>query len=117
MIRSERLPVALRDVIEEAPDRCWFSPISVWEIGKLQEKGRIGIEGDLRSWLSRSLDAMPLKQAPLNTEVALTSLELKLQDPDPADRFLAATALVFELTLVTVDRRLTSADWLPTLSS
>lgn len=41
---------------------------------------------------------------------------LELPHGDPADHFLAATALVYELTLVTLDRHLVSAAWLPTLS-
>jgi PIN domain nuclease of toxin-antitoxin system len=35
---------------------------------------------------------------------------------DPADHFLAATTLVYDLTLITVDGRLTQATWLPTRS-
>ena len=44
------------------------------------------------------------------------SNELDLPHRDPADRFLAATALVFGLMLVTLDRRLQMADRLPTYS-
>jgi len=46
----------------------------------------------------------------------MASLELDLQHRDPADRFLAATALVYGLTLATIDDRLVSADWLPSRS-
>ncbi len=59
----------------------------------------------------------PCREAALNAEVALASLEIDLKTDDPADRFLAATAIVFDLQLATVDRRMIAADWLPTLSS
>ena len=59
---------------------------------------------------------MPVRDAPLTREVALVSNELDLPHRDPADRFLAATALVFGLMLVTLDRRLQMADRLPTYS-
>jgi PIN domain nuclease of toxin-antitoxin system len=49
-------------------------------------------------------------------EVALVSHELALRHRDPADRFLAASALVYDLTLLTVDERLRRARWLPTRS-
>jgi PIN domain nuclease of toxin-antitoxin system len=62
------------------------------------------------------LKNFPLHLADLNTE-ALSSLDLELPHRNPADRFLAATALVFDLTLATVDRRLVEANWLSTQSN
>ena len=57
----------------------------------------------------------PVKEAPLNFEVALKSKEINLPHKDPADRFIAATALVYGLRLMTVDKRLLSATWLHTI--
>jgi PIN domain nuclease of toxin-antitoxin system len=50
-----------------------------------------------------------LKEAPLNTHVALASRTVQLSHADPADRFIAATAQVYNLALVTEDARLASA--------
>jgi len=55
----------------------------------------------------------PVEDAGLSREVAIVSHEIELPHGDPADRFLAATALVYRLTLLTVDERLSSAPWLP----
>lgn len=44
------------------------------------------------------------------------SQEIDLGHRDPADHFIAATAIVYELTLLTVDQRLTKARWLTTRS-
>jgi PIN domain nuclease of toxin-antitoxin system len=82
----------------------------------LAERGRVEISGDYRDWVAKAGGAFPLREAALNNEVVLTSLELELPTKDPADRFLAATALVFELELVTLDRELLGAEWLPTRS-
>lgn len=114
LVGSPRLPPALRNLLDRETARCRLSPVSIWELGKLVERGRIVIEEDYRSWLSAAQQVFPVREAALNREVALTSLEVDLPHPDPADRFLAATALVFELTLLTADRRLTRAPWLPT---
>jgi PIN domain nuclease of toxin-antitoxin system len=46
------------------------------------------------------------KEAALTHEVAVQSVAVDLPDADPADRFIAATALVYDLTLVTGDDRL-----------
>jgi len=81
----------------------------------LAQKGRIQLGSELRTWISEAFKVFPLHIADLNLEVALSSLEVKLPHRDPADRFLAATAKVFDLTLVTVDRRLIAAPSLSTL--
>jgi PIN domain nuclease of toxin-antitoxin system len=45
-------------------------------------------------------------EASLNHEVALQSREVDVKDDDPADRFIAATASLYQLTLLTKDERL-----------
>ena len=45
----------------------------------------------------------PLREAPFTHEIVLAAQQLPLPHRDPADRFLAATAQVVDLTLVTSD--------------
>jgi PIN domain nuclease of toxin-antitoxin system len=47
-----------------------------------------------------------LLEAPLTQEIVRTGFALRLPHADPADRFLAATAKVLKLTLITADKRL-----------
>lgn len=114
---SLRLPPSLRTAIDESAGRIWYSPISAWEIGLLHIRGRVRLEGGPRAWMETALARFPLTEAALTREVALRSTELDLRHGDPADRLLAATALVHGLTLLTVDERLLAAGWLPTRSS
>ena len=114
---SERLPHGLRGLIDEAQDECWYSPISVWELGMLKERGRIRISGQFRSWMIKAIELFPIKEAPFIFEVAIVSKELELPHEDPADHFIAATAIVYELTLLTVDHRLLGLDGLPSRSN
>jgi PIN domain nuclease of toxin-antitoxin system len=81
----------------------WLSPVSVWEALALMQKGRVRVEKPL-AWVERA--AEQLQEAPLTQEIVRTAFALTLPHSDPADRFLAATAKVLELTLVTADRRL-----------
>jgi PIN domain nuclease of toxin-antitoxin system len=97
-------PVARR--LQSATNEIWISPVSVWELYGLAESERVRVQGDIRTWIERLLREWPVREAPLTSEVALESRRIDLPHQDPADRFLAATALVYDLTLVTADQRL-----------
>jgi PIN domain nuclease of toxin-antitoxin system len=111
---SDRLPPSLRATIGAASGELWISPISVWELGVLEQRGRIRLDCGFRAWAQEAQQRFSLHEASFTREVAVTSCEVDLPPCDPADRFLAATALVHELTLVTVDERLLDAQWLAT---
>ena len=116
LIGSDRLPIGLRDLLDTPQQVSWLSPISVWEVGMLAARGRIQLHAGLRQWVVQARQQFPLQDAPLNLEVALSSREITLPHRDPADHFIAATAIVYDLTLLTVDQHLTQAEWLPTRS-
>jgi PIN domain nuclease of toxin-antitoxin system len=54
----------------------------------------------------RALTHFPHEEVPLTTEVALQRRAFKLPHSDPADRFIAASALSYDLVLLTADRHL-----------
>ena len=58
---------------------------------------------------------MDVKEARLTYEIAVLSRQLEFSHQDPADRFIAATAIYLNLYLATVDNRLTELDWLSTI--
>ena len=58
---------------------------------------------------------VPLREAPFTFAVAADASKIELSQSDPGDVFLAATALVFDLTLVTADPQLLACSWLKTL--
>ncbi len=64
------------------------------------------LEGDPESWVREALSKAPLRENSLNHEIAIRSMALQLPHQNPADRFLAATAIVYDLTLVMADQRL-----------
>jgi PIN domain nuclease of toxin-antitoxin system len=57
---------------------------------------------------------VPVQEAPLNIAVATEAVNIKLPQNDLGDLFLAATALAFDLTLVTEDSQLLACKWLKT---
>ena len=112
---SEALPSRFREILNNEENEIWLSPISVWETIVLAEKGRLELTLDPVSWVRRALEKNDIKEAPINIEVAVRCRELDLPHQDPADRFLAATAIIYGLELATVDRVLLKTDWLPTI--
>lgn len=113
---DSQLSQNLRSLIAADTTELWLSPISVWEVLLLAEKGRISLQLDAATWIDQSLTALKIREATLNHQIAILSRQVNLPHQDPADRFIAATALHYQLQLATVDARLTGVDWLQTLS-
>jgi PIN domain nuclease of toxin-antitoxin system len=105
-LAPERLAPKVASALVHTGAELWLSPISVWEFLLLVEKGRLVLTVDAEEWLDAAWSAAALREAPLNREVARRSRTVHLPHEDPADRFLAATAQVHDLTLVTDDARL-----------
>ena len=103
--------------LENPSNELWLSPISLWEVLILAERGHVTLQPDSVRWLHNVLDTVAFHEAPLNREVAIQSRLVDLPHQDPVDRFLAATALVYDLTLVTADDRLLQSQRVPTLAS
>ncbi len=101
-----KLTPRVKTALTAASNELWLSPISVWETLVLAEKGRIAIAGDPRMWIEAAWARTPLHEAVLNREVAAKSRSVRVAHEDPADRFLAASAEVYDLTLVTSDEHL-----------
>jgi PIN domain nuclease of toxin-antitoxin system len=104
----ERLAKRVSAALREPSNELWLSPISVWEFLLLAERGRLRLRADLGAvdWVEAALSRVPMHEAALTRDVALRSRAVRIEHEDPADRFLAATAEVYELTLVTADERL-----------
>lgn len=105
----EKLPSKIVEELKKELNELWFSPISVWEILLLAEKERVVIKADHEKSIRKMFKKLPFREAVINQEVAIQSRKINLPHQDPADRFLAATAIVYDLTLVTADRRLIDA--------
>ena len=105
----ERIPTGILRKLADEEASLWLSPVSLWEAAVLAERGRIRARGPRRETLLAMYTGGRWVEAPLTGDVALASRDLDLSTQDPADRFIAATALVNGLTLVTADGRLVSA--------
>ena len=109
LLEPERLSDKVTRELENRANEIWISPITTWEIIILAEKGRVELNDEPVVWMQKVLSSMPFKQATLNHEVAMQSRLIGLPHQDPADRFIAASAAVYDLILVTSDNYLIKA--------
>lgn len=92
-------------------DRSWptgrvsVSAIAFWEAALLQIRKRLGLSSPISEWRTQLLSA-GLTELPIDGVIAVRSLELAGLSEDPADRFIAATAINHSAALVTADEGL-----------
>lgn len=112
---DRRLGRTSRNLIEShwATGNVGASALSFWEIGLLCERGRFRPALPLTEWRDKWLVA-GLVEIPLDGMIATRALDLSGLSPDPADRFIAATAMLSGATLLTADARM--LDWLHPLA-
>jgi PIN domain nuclease of toxin-antitoxin system len=95
----------------------FLSPISLWELTVLVEKKRFALKEDFVVWVQRSISDLNLKETSLSWKVAYEMRYVLPNHKDPADRFLAATAIAFDLILVTADQKLIGVPGLKVLAN
>ena len=81
------------------------SAVSFWECAMLCARGRLELPHATRNWRA-DLIAAGLVEFPVDGEIAVLATELDALHADPADRFIAATAIQLGATLLTADARL-----------
>lgn len=116
LLKDHRLSSHLQDAITNPSNELWLSPISVWEAIILAEKKRISLQPDVNTWINLALKNLETLEASLNHDIAILNRQIELPHQDPADRFIVATAIHYQLTLVTVDSYLITANLVQTLS-
>ncbi|MCP9910409.1 type II toxin-antitoxin system VapC family toxin [Cyanobium sp. BA20m-p-22] len=94
-----------RKTIAQAWEQCQVavSVISFWEAAMLNRRGRIHLGLPPERWRADWLEA-GLLELPLEGGIALQAVELDAFHADPADRFIAASAIWHRATLLTADQ-------------
>ncbi|MCC6590294.1 MAG: type II toxin-antitoxin system VapC family toxin [Bryobacterales bacterium] len=106
LLGDERLTDEQRQCIEDESVELWLSPMSIWETHLLLDRGRIPIAETPARWIDRALQRLAVREAALTHEIAIRSRTVLLEHGDPADRFIAATAVELKAKLLTSDERL-----------
>ncbi len=82
------------------------SATSTWETAVLVRRGRLQLDRSVDLWVAQALALPRVIELPLTAHLALQAELLPGLPGDPADRFLAATAIHLGCPLVTKDRLL-----------
>ncbi len=91
-----------------------MSDISLWETAMLVRYGRLEAGTSVDKFLRLALTARKIRILPISVEIAALSSSLDLHG-DPADRIIAATAIIHRAKLVTSDKLLRRDRAVPTL--
>jgi PIN domain nuclease of toxin-antitoxin system len=105
----KKLTRRVASALEDSRNQLWISPVSIWEVLNLCDKGRMKLKGGSSAWFSEAFAKVSYQDAPLTWEVALATGTIALPHRDPIDMFLVASAKVYGLTLVTSDQYLLAA--------
>jgi PIN domain nuclease of toxin-antitoxin system len=86
----------------ESAERLGIPAIVFWEVSLLVRRRRLDLGDPVSEWASK-IQAIPRVEAlPLTAEIALLADSLDIH-PDPADRFIVATAVHHKVPLITKD--------------
>lgn len=97
---NQALPTAIINKIQTA-DKLAISAISCWELAQLIRKKRIILPIPVKEWVE--LATMNIEILSLNKEIALLAETLAFHHKDPADRFIIATSLFYQMPIISLD--------------
>lgn len=108
--RRKRLSTTALNALEDGRKAGTLacSDISLWEISMLCRKGRLALPSGTTSagYLELIVQALGLTVLPITSAIAARAESGMIPHGDPADRLIAATALVHGVPLITVDEKL-----------
>jgi PIN domain nuclease of toxin-antitoxin system len=90
-------------------DRIGISAVSLWEVAKAVELGRLLLPVPIEDWFEIALNAPGIEIFPLTPKICIWSTQLPGDfHKDPFDQLIVATARVHDLPLVTADSNIQS---------
>jgi PIN domain nuclease of toxin-antitoxin system len=105
---SEGLTDAQAQIIQaNEKDTIGISTISVWEVAKLVQLGRLQLPYGLSEWFDAALNYPGIRLIELTPEIAVESTRLPGEfHRDPADQIIVATARIHDCPVVTSDTKI-----------
>ena len=100
------LPEQLQKILARKDEAFGLSAISLWEVGKKHQIGKIDLKKDLAAWLREAV-ANHIQLLPITADIVADAMGLPdFPNRDPADELIVGTARVHSLILLTTDKML-----------
>jgi PIN domain nuclease of toxin-antitoxin system len=64
--------------LENPNNELWLSPLSLWEVLTLCQKNRLMLNPNPQAWIANTLDAAPMREAPITYQVAQETGRIQL---------------------------------------
>ena len=104
--RAQTIPARTLRVLEAPRETFGLAAISLWEVAKKVQVGKLSLPRDLAGWFADAL-APNLEVLPLERDVVTEAMRLpEFPTRDPADELIVASARIHNLTLITTDTKL-----------
>jgi PIN domain nuclease of toxin-antitoxin system len=94
---------------EDAEIVIYIPAVVFWEIALLEKRGRIVLKDGFENWSRKILSKNGFAMAHLETEIIAKSVGFNFND-DPFDAAIVATAIEFEIPLITRDVAITESN-------
>lgn len=93
-----------------------LATISIWEVAKKESLGKLDLNRPSKEWLREASLAKGIEIIPISHSIAWTSAHLPGDfHKDPADQIIVATAQMYDLTLITADKKILSYEHVRTI--
>ncbi|MBV6477673.1 MAG: Ribonuclease VapC22 [Ignavibacteria bacterium] len=97
-------------------DNLCISMISIWELTRLFQKGRLSFNVPLLEWIDDAIRYPGMKVLNLSKEIILHTTKLENFHKDPADQLIVSTSIVENIPLLTMDKRILKYKLVQTLT-
>lgn len=106
VLEPKRLSTKARRALDGGSGPLAVCDISLWEIAMLIAKGRIDPGTDAVQFIGDIVEARAISVLPVTPKIAVLAQSETFPHRDPADRLIAATAIVHGAQLLTADKQL-----------
>ncbi len=104
--RAHTIPSRTLRLLQAPREMFGLAAISLWEVGKKVQVGKLALPKDLAGWfadaLGPNLEILPLERDVVTEAMRLPEFPVR----DPADELIVASARIHNLTLITTDTKL-----------
>ena len=101
---QSQLSKIAKDLIDSGSQKLFLSSVSALEIGRLYQHKKLQLPLTPDEWLEKNMELLNILEIPIHNKEAILSTKLPYHHNDPADRIIIATALQYNLNILTPDK-------------